>query len=88
MKTLSQLLAEQRQQQGISQAQLSARAGISQAHIAKIEFGESKPTMPVVFRICKALDLDPLVLSDKLALEFRTYMNENFPAQSTVTTNH
>jgi transcriptional regulator with XRE-family HTH domain len=81
MKTLSQLIAEQREQQGLTQAQLSALAGINQAHISRIENGKSKPTMPTVFRICKALAIDPIILADRLAEEFRYYAETNFSAQ-------
>lgn len=77
MKTLAQIIAEQREQKHFSQSQLAELSGINQAHISRIESGKSKPTMPTVFRICKALDIDPLVLADILAQEFRTYMAEN-----------
>ena len=33
--------------------------------------------MRTVLRICKALEIDPLLLADLLAQEFRTYMNDN-----------
>lgn len=73
MKTLSQLLLEQRNYKGITQAQLSALTGINQSHLDRIDRGESKPTMPIVFRICRALSIDPLTLADGLATEFRTH---------------
>ena len=81
MKTLAQIIAEQREQKHISQSQLAELSGINQAHISRIERGKSKPTMPTVFRICKALDIDPLVLADILAQEFRAYVTHNFPAK-------
>lgn len=86
MKTLSQLLIEQREQKGVTQAQLAVLTGIKQAHLDRIERGESKPTMPTVFRICKALVIDPLTLADKLATEFRTHVNDNFAARPSRTT--
>ncbi len=81
MKTLAQIIADQREHKQFSQTQLAELSGINQAHISRIESGKSKPTMPTVFRICKALDIDPLVLADILAQEFRAYMSENFPAK-------
>ena len=84
MKTLSQLLIEQREQKGISQSQLSVLTGIRQSHLDRIERGESKPTMPTVFRICKALGIDPLTLADGLANEFQTHVNDNFPTKSSL----
>lgn len=79
MKTLAQIIVEQREQKQLSQTQLAVLSGINQAHISRIESGKSKPTMPTVFRICKALDIDPLLLADILAQEFRAYMADNFP---------
>ena len=81
MKTLAQIIAEQREQKHFSQSQLAELSGINQAHISRIESGRSKPTMPTVFRICKALEIDPIVLADILAHEFRAYMTENFPTK-------
>ena len=86
MKTLAQLIAEQREQKHLSQSQLAELSGINQAHISRIESGKSKPTMPTVFRICKALSIDPLVLADMLATEFRTYVADNFPVKSALIT--
>ncbi len=86
MKTLSQLLIEQREQKGITQARLSDLAGIKQSHLNRIERGESKPTMPIVFRICEALDIDPLILADQLSIEFRTHVRDNFSAKSALPT--
>mgnify|MGYP003708811679 CR=1 FL=1 len=74
MKTLSQIIAEQREAKKITQAQLATLSGINQAHISRIESGKSKPTMPTVFRICKALEFDPLFLADILAHEFRLHI--------------
>ncbi|WP_373515525.1 helix-turn-helix domain-containing protein [Persicitalea sp.] len=82
MKTLAQIITEQREQKQISQTQLATLSGINQAHISRIESGKSKPTMPTVFRICKALDIDPLILADVLAQEFRTFMRDNSSTRS------
>ncbi len=81
MKTLAQLLTEQREQKGITQAQLSVLSGIKQSHLNRIECGETKPTMPIVFRLCKVLAVDPLVLADQLAAEFRTHVENAFPTK-------
>lgn len=78
MKTLAQIIADQREHKHFTQSQLAKLSGINQAHISRIESGKSKPTMPTVFRICKALDIDPLILADILAQEFRAYMAESF----------
>lgn len=82
MKTLAQIITQQREQKDISQTQLAVLSGINQAHISRIEGGKSKPTMPTVFRICKALDIDPLTLADILAQEFQAYVASNSSTES------
>lgn len=82
MKTLAEIITQQREQKEITQTQLAELSGINQAHISRIEGGKSKPTMPTVFRICKALDIDPLVLADVLAQEFRAYREGSSSAES------
>lgn len=83
MKTLVQIIAEQRELKQITQAQLAKLSGINQAHISRIESGKSKPTMPTVFRICKALEIDPLLLADILAEEFRQFRGGDVGAKIT-----
>ncbi|TAG18372.1 MAG: XRE family transcriptional regulator [Cytophagia bacterium] len=84
MKNLAQIITELRDQRGITQEQLSVLSGINQAHISRIESGKNKPTMPTVFRLCKALEIDPIVLADILAEEFRTYIKHNFHSKISV----
>ncbi len=78
MQTTSKLLTDLRIQQNISQEQLALLAGITQIHLDKIEKGVSKPTTPMVFKICKALNIEPLILADMLATEFQTYLKDNY----------
>jgi transcriptional regulator with XRE-family HTH domain len=78
MKTTSMILAELRIQKKISQQQLAELAGITQTHLDKIEKGLSKPTTPMVFKICKALGFDPLALADLLSVEFKTHIEANY----------
>ena len=52
-------LFEIRQRQGLTQAELASRTGISQANLSKIERGEQDPTVSTVLRICSALGIPP-----------------------------
>jgi|GEM_PF-3226869 len=81
MKTLSQLLTLYREEKGITRAQLSVLSGIKETHLDRIEQGETKPTMPIVFRICRAMDVDPLLIADGLATEFHAQVQSRFPAR-------
>ncbi|ASW55863.1 helix-turn-helix transcriptional regulator [Plantactinospora sp. KBS50] len=65
-KMFRTLLRRQRELHGLTQAQLAARAGISQASIARIEAGGRAPSLPMTERILAALgsqltiDVEPL----------------------------
>ena len=48
---LCDLIANTRNQLGITQKQLAEKSGVSQANISKIENGSYKPSIPVLKRI-------------------------------------
>lgn len=45
-----------REAKGISQRELAATAGVSQAHISGLENGNGNPTWETISRVCHALD--------------------------------
>jgi transcriptional regulator with XRE-family HTH domain len=48
--------------QGLTQAQLAQRAGISRKHVIRIEAAEQEPTLGVIERLAKALRVRPAAL--------------------------
>lgn len=52
---LCDLIANTRNQLGITQKQLAEKSGVSQANISKIENGSYKPSIPVLKRIADGL---------------------------------
>jgi transcriptional regulator with XRE-family HTH domain len=48
-----------RQKKQISQEQLGFDAGIHRTYVSLIERGEKSPTLGVLFRLCRALDVPP-----------------------------
>lgn len=52
---LCDLIANTRNQLGITQKQLAEKSGVSQANISKIENGSCKPSIPILKRIADGL---------------------------------
>lgn len=55
---LGRAVREQRQRQGLSQGELGRRSGMTQSAVARFEAGGTVPTIPVLERLARALDLD------------------------------
>ncbi|MFA5676274.1 MAG: helix-turn-helix transcriptional regulator [Christensenellales bacterium] len=55
MNGLPKKLKLKRKQQGLTQAQLSARVGITQAFLAEIESGRKRPSIEVLEKLCDTL---------------------------------
>ena len=56
-EVVGRVLAQFRQNKGISQEVLSGLADIGRSHLSAIERGERKPTLETFYRICNALDM-------------------------------
>jgi transcriptional regulator with XRE-family HTH domain len=54
---MGQELRKARQQAGLTQEQLSFRAGLSRPYISQLERDIKSPTMETLFRICDALQV-------------------------------
>lgn len=50
-------LTAARKDRGWSQEKLAARSGIDRVAIGYIEQGRRNPTLPTLYRLCRALDL-------------------------------
>ena len=45
----------------ISQRELAERAGVPQSTVARIELGTMQPTLPMIYRLLIAIDLEPRI---------------------------
>jgi transcriptional regulator with XRE-family HTH domain len=59
MRALAHQLRARRAARGWSQADLAARSGVSRIHIARIETGIREPTVGVLEKLAKALNVKP-----------------------------
>ena len=55
-------LRKAREQAGLTQEQLSFRAGLSRPYISQLERNLKSPTVDTLFRICDALDVSAVEL--------------------------
>lgn len=61
--TLGKKIRALRDELGMSQAQLSAHGGLSQGYLSQLENDEvQNPSAAVIFRLARALHIDPRVL--------------------------
>ena len=55
------LLKLARLRTGVSQRRLAAAAGVPQSTVARIESGAMQPTLPLLYRLLAAVDLEPRI---------------------------
>jgi len=65
-KLLLQLLRQAREDAGLRQIDVATQLGVPQSYVAKVESGERKLSFIEVLDLCKAIDLDPIALVDRL----------------------
>ncbi len=56
---LGEELRKAREAAGLSQERLAFEAGVHRTYVGLLERGKKSPTLSVLFRICKALDISP-----------------------------
>ena len=68
-KTVGAVIAEYREEKGLSQEVASGLAGIGRTHLSAIERGERKPTLETFCRVAEALNIKPSALLAKIEKE-------------------
>jgi len=66
---LGRVLAKARAKTGLSQEQLAEQASMHRTYVSQIERGLKSPTLPVLFKICKTLDIPVSSLLRKVEAE-------------------
>lgn len=57
-KTIGEKIVEKRKDVGMTQNELAIKAGLSQAHISKIERGIGMPRIDILMKISEAFECD------------------------------
>ena len=61
-QALGAVLREVRKQRGLSQEELALNAGVERNYISLIELGRNSPSIRILYKICKVLDISPSLL--------------------------
>lgn len=67
-KAFGNVVREKRQDLGLAQEKLALQAGVERSHLGKIERGEILPTLPLMLRLAKALELKAADLIGQMEL--------------------
>lgn len=65
-EAVASVLKEERLRKGFSQEELAYNCEIDRTYISLIERKKRKPTLNVIFRICKSLDVKPSYFIKKI----------------------
>lgn len=63
-QSLGEVLRAARRERGLSQEKLALEAGVERNYVSLLELGRNSPSVGMLFKLCKVLDLQP---SDLLA---------------------
>ncbi len=61
-QALGEVLRAVRKQRGLSQEALALNAGVERNYISLLELGHNSPSIRMLYKICKALDISPSLL--------------------------
>jgi ribosome-binding protein aMBF1 (putative translation factor) len=75
---LAQAVYERRTELGLTQSELAARAGLTQAKISRIEGSDTVPTLPLLSKLAHALDasLNIALDDDKTHVSFTAHTTD------------
>ena len=68
---LGEVLRAARKKQGLSQEALALEAGVERNYVSLLELGRSSPSVGMLFKLCKFLDLPPSALLAQVEQQMR-----------------
>lgn len=70
-EALGNVLRAARKERGLSQETLALEAGVERNYISLIELGRNSPSIRILFKLCKVLDLQPSTLLARVEQQMR-----------------
>ncbi len=70
-ESLGEVLRAARKQRGLSQEKLALEAGVERNYVSLIELGRNSPSVRILFKLCKVLDLPPSSLLAQVEQQMR-----------------
>jgi transcriptional regulator with XRE-family HTH domain len=74
-KRLGEVLKKHRTDYGLTQEELALRCGLERVYISLIERGKRKPTVHVIFTICRELHIKPSLFIKEVEEGFSDFFN-------------
>ena len=61
-ESFGEVLRAARKQRGLSQEKLALDAGVERNYVSLIELGRNSPSMRILFKLCRVLEVQPSAL--------------------------
>lgn len=71
-EVFGEVLRDARKQRGLSQEALALEAGVERNYVSLIELGRNSPSMRILFKLCRVLDVQPSVLLARVEDQVRS----------------
>lgn len=70
-ESLGEALRAARKQRGLSQEKLALDAGVERNYVSLLELGRNSPSLGMLFKLCKVLELQPSALLAQVEQQMR-----------------
>jgi transcriptional regulator with XRE-family HTH domain len=70
-ESFGEVLRAARKQRGLSQEKLALEAEVERNYVSLIELGRSSPSMRVLFKLCRVLEVQPSALLARVEEQIR-----------------
>lgn len=80
-EAFGETLRAARKQRGLSQEALALEAGVERNYVSLIELGRNSPSMRILFKLCRVLEVPPSALLARVEERMRAGIQRKRPAK-------